>query len=77
MLPVTGTGILISNSKFLISNQIPISNVKNLREAVKKTVAIAKRSDIILFSPALASFGMFKNEYDRGEQFNVVVKSLR
>ncbi|MEK7107625.1 MAG: UDP-N-acetylmuramoyl-L-alanine--D-glutamate ligase [Patescibacteria group bacterium] len=77
LLPGTGTEKLISNSKFLISNQTPISNVKNLREAVKKTVAIAKRSDIILFSPALASFGMFKNEYDRGEQFNVVVKSLR
>ncbi len=29
---------------------------------------------IVLFSPACASFGMFINEYDRGEQFSKLVK---
>ncbi|MBI5645154.1 hypothetical protein HY970_03580 [Candidatus Kaiserbacteria bacterium] len=38
--------------------------------------AFAKASDgPILFSPALASFGMFKNEYDRGDQFLAAVKA--
>ncbi|HEY4495809.1 MAG TPA: Mur ligase family protein [Candidatus Paceibacterota bacterium] len=50
--------------------------VKNLKEAVKKAVAVAKKGDIILFSPAFASFGLFKNEYDRGEQFVKLVKEL-
>ncbi|TSC67788.1 MAG: UDP-N-acetylmuramoylalanine--D-glutamate ligase [Parcubacteria group bacterium Gr01-1014_73] len=76
LLPGTGTDKLISNSKFLISNQVLISNVKNLKEAVKQATKISKRGDIILFSPAFASFGMFKNEYDRGEQFEKLVKGL-
>jgi UDP-N-acetylmuramoylalanine--D-glutamate ligase len=32
--------------------------------------------DVILFSPAFASFGMFKNEYDRGAQFDQLVRAL-
>ncbi|MDR3548057.1 MAG: UDP-N-acetylmuramoyl-L-alanine--D-glutamate ligase [Candidatus Pacebacteria bacterium] len=31
--------------------------------------------DAILFSPAFASFGMFKNEYDRGEEFVKIITS--
>ena len=30
----------------------------------------------ILFSPGAASFGMFKNEFDRGDKFNKIVKSF-
>ena len=37
---------------------------------------IAKKGDVLLFSPALASFGLFKNEFDRGEQFNAIIKNL-
>jgi len=40
-------------------------------EATKDT----PRNSIILFSPAFSSFGMFKNEYDRGEQFNTLVEN--
>jgi len=32
---------------------------------------------IILLSPAAASFGLFKNEFDRGEQFKKTVKNLK
>jgi UDP-N-acetylmuramoylalanine--D-glutamate ligase len=42
-------------------------------ESLEKAVEIAKEKagsgDIILFSPGFASFGMFLNEYDRGEKF--------
>jgi len=34
-------------------------------------------NDTIFLSPAAASFGMFKNEFDRGDQFNKVVKNLK
>lgn len=44
-----------------------------LAESLEKAVSMAKdfavSGDIILFSPGFASFGMFLNEYDRGEKF--------
>lgn len=48
----------------------------NLSSAVDEAVSAAEEGDIILFSPAFASFGMFKNEYDRGDQFNALVHAL-
>lgn len=48
----------------------------SLGAAVKEAFKSASPGDIILFSPAFTSFGMFKNEYDRGDQFNTVVNSL-
>ncbi len=42
---------------------------KNLKDAVSMAKENAKENDIILFSPGFASFGMFLNEYDRGEKF--------
>ena len=48
----------------------------DLEKAVKEAFASAREGDTILFSPAFASFGMFKNEYDRGDQFNAIVKTL-
>ena len=48
----------------------------NLEPAVKALYKEAKQGDIILLSPGSASFGMFQNEFDRGEQFNIIVNSL-
>ena len=38
--------------------------------------ALALQPKVILFSPACKSFEKFKNEYDRGEQFNELVRKL-
>lgn len=54
-----------------------IHREKDLRSVVLKAYSLAQRGDIILFSPAFASFGMFNNEYDRGDQFMKIVKSLK
>jgi UDP-N-acetylmuramoylalanine--D-glutamate ligase len=37
---------------------------------------VAKRGDTVLLSPGFASFGLFKNEYDRGDQFVKLVKKM-
>ena len=48
-----------------------------LKGCVEEAVKIAKKGDIVLFSPAFASFGKwFKNEYDRGEQFARLIDEL-
>lgn len=50
---------------------------KDLKGAVSGAVKESEKGDILLFSPAFASFGMFDNEYDRGEKFNKLIKALR
>jgi UDP-N-acetylmuramoylalanine--D-glutamate ligase len=56
--------------------------LQNLGEDVKMPaiVAAARRAarpgDVVLMSPACASFGMFKNYQDRGEQFVAAVEAL-
>ena len=47
----------------------------SLKEVVGMAFEQAESGDVILFSPAFASFGMFKNEYDRNDQFVALVKS--
>jgi UDP-N-acetylmuramoylalanine--D-glutamate ligase len=47
-----------------------------LNQAFTEAMKDAKPGDVILFSPAFASFGMFKNEYDRNDQFLALVKML-
>ena len=49
---------------------------QGLREAFAEALSAASPGDTILFSPAYASFDMFKNEYDRGDQFIGMVKGL-
>ena len=46
-----------------------IEGCKNMEEIFKAAKDSAKPDDIILLSPACASFGMFKNYKDRGNQF--------
>ncbi len=49
----------------------------SLDGAVGQALLTADKGDVVLFSPAFASFGMFKNEYDRGDKFNEIVKNLK
>ncbi len=45
-------------------------------EAVKRSYQLAKNGDVVLLSPACASFDMFENFEDRGRQFKKAVRSL-
>ncbi|MDO8495441.1 MAG: UDP-N-acetylmuramoyl-L-alanine--D-glutamate ligase [bacterium] len=51
---------------------------ETLQACLEQALAQAKGKNnvVILFSPSAKSFEKFKNEYDRGEQFNVLVSSL-
>ncbi len=57
----------------------PISKAQvfeTLASVFDTAISSSRFGDIILFSPAFASFGMFKNEYDRGDQFVRLVQKL-
>lgn len=49
----------------------------SMEEAVEIARAQAKEGDTILLSPGAASFGMFQNEFDRGDKFKAVVNGLK
>ena len=51
-----------------------IEEYDNLEACLAK--ALNKSPNLILFSPGAKSFEKFKNEFDRGEQFNVIIKKL-
>jgi len=53
-----------------------VNNCKNMREIIKSSFNEAKPGDVILLSPASASFGLFKNYKDRGNQFKSAVADL-
>lgn len=55
---------------------IPICHVSNLQEAVKLAKEKSKAGDIVLLSPASASFDAFKNFAERGEKFKEFVNEL-
>jgi UDP-N-acetylmuramoylalanine--D-glutamate ligase len=48
----------------------------NLRDAVRALYEEATAEDVILLSPGCASFGMFQNEFHRGESFIRVVEEI-
>lgn len=53
-----------------------IVDASSADEAVKKAYALSIKGDLVLLSPACASFDLFKNYEDRGEQFKKAVKEL-
>lgn len=55
---------------------LPIYKTESLEEAVAKAKEHAKPGQIVLFSPASASFDMFKNFEERGKKFKELVKKI-
>lgn len=53
-----------------------IVNTGSAAEAVQAAFHVAEKGDVVLLSPACASFDLFKNYEDRGRQFKQAVKEL-
>jgi UDP-N-acetylmuramoylalanine--D-glutamate ligase len=53
-----------------------IEDTTSAEDAVKAAYALATKGDVVLLSPACASFDLFKNYEDRGHQFSRAVKNL-
>jgi len=67
------------NSKILeaFSDIVPlIEQTSSASEAVKTAFHYANKGEVVLLSPACASFDLFKNYEDRGNQFKQAVKEL-
>lgn len=75
----TGTDKLVHAMRTLLppdESECHFDVVGSMEEAVRMAEACAEPGDVVLLSPGTASFGMFQNEFDRGEQFRKIVASL-
>lgn len=57
-------------------NNIPIYKCSLFEDAVKKAKEIAEAGDVVILSPACASFDLFKNFEERGNTFKNIVNSF-
>jgi len=82
LLPGTATQSLKRELKKtkLKPNAVKLKNVrevKSIREAVQTAYRLAKKGDYVILSPGAASFGLFLNEFDRGEKFAEELTKLK
>jgi UDP-N-acetylmuramoylalanine--D-glutamate ligase len=68
--------LLSGNGTDRLKSQIIGEVFESLKGALDSALASAVSGDVILFSPGFASFGMFKNEYDRNDQFLAIAKTI-
>jgi UDP-N-acetylmuramoylalanine--D-glutamate ligase len=69
----------VDNAKIheAFGNMVPVMvDTTSAEEAVQKAFSLSEKGDVVLLSPACASFDLFKNYEDRGAQFKSAVKDL-
>jgi UDP-N-acetylmuramoylalanine--D-glutamate ligase len=75
-----GIVLLPGSASILIQryiSDINIYDVSTLEEAVDTAFKLVKTGERIVFSPGATSFGMFLNEFDRGDKFTALIQSKR
>ena len=53
---------------------LPTADTHSMKDCVEACRRLAKAGDVVLLSPCCASFDLFKNMEDRGEQFKALAK---
>ena len=53
-----------------------ILDAESMPEAVNLAYDVAQKGDVVLLSPCCASFDLFNNYEDRGDQFKSCVRNL-
>ena len=68
----------LDNAKLVRSftGVVPVYDTASLEDALKACREAAEPGDTVLLSPACASFDLFRNYEDRGEQFKKAVRSM-
>lgn len=69
----------LDNSKILAAFESmgkPMVEVQTMKDAVREAYKMAQKGDVVLLSPACASFDLFQNYEDRGRQFKNAVIEL-
>ncbi len=93
LLPGTATGKLEKSMKLCrqesaasspwrkksitMSRNLKIVHVAGMKKAAQSAALYAKRGDTVLLSPACASFGLFRHEFERGDEFKKAVCALK
>ncbi|MEM9929465.1 MAG: UDP-N-acetylmuramoyl-L-alanine--D-glutamate ligase, partial [Bacteroidota bacterium] len=67
------------NEKLKTAFSTKVSDIKetqDMKTAVQLATKASKSGDVVLLSPACASFDLFKNYIDRGDQFRSAVQDI-
>ncbi len=59
-----------------LGDKIVLTDLETLQPIVELARSLTSSGDIVLLSPACASFDMFRDFYDRGDQFRAIVEEL-
>ena len=75
-LAIIFEGTAADDMEAAIGSSTPHLRASSMEDAVAIAYKSAKLGDVILLSPGTSSFGIFKNEFDRGDQFKAQFQKL-
>lgn len=77
LLEGSATDRLASAIQAAGGKEIVAGRFEDFERAIEQAKGLAREGEIVLLSPGCASFGMFANEFERGERFKKIVNSHR